>query len=555
MVFRLSSAVRPPITVMLFLVEMENVTRGLPEGPARRAARIAQVGARYGFGYVFGRRFLLGRQRQDVGRVATRLRLALEELGPAFVELGHVLSTRRDILPPAITVELERASVQVAPVPFAEVRALLERELGNTLERLFMKLEEAPVRTGVFTQAHPAVLPGEHPALVVVRRPGVRRDLLAMRPVADVVRRGASRRNGDRLPLDPVAAVGEFAAHMTQRRDMFFAAQTSRRLSDLEDFPLRVPDVYRRYSTGRCVTFEAPAEAEPLGTGGYGEVSGALVRLAVVEGIFFADLAPERYVRSDGEIWLTDPTEASALDPERLRGLAEVLAAVRRGDVDGVVRALPLAGCAVPRDARVLQRELRDVLGSFGGPLWSEHSLAEIRARGLEAARRGNAVLPTEIAHLFDSLVKTEKLGSIGAYEKHNATEVAEEAARELVSRFRDPRYVVGRTVRRLAQGDTYAEYPRQIHNLLNELKDGEVEVVFRHRGLDELISKVDILANRLVFAFLIAALIIGSSLLGIFSEAGVRFLGVSIFGLLGFVIAALLGLALLVGIVRSGRL
>jgi hypothetical protein len=118
------------------------------------------VGARYGFGYVFGRRFLLGRQRQDVGRVATRLRLALEELGPAFVELGHVLSTRRDILPPAITVELERASVQVAPVPFAEVRALLERELGNTLERLFMKLEEAPVRTGVFTQAHPAVLPG-----------------------------------------------------------------------------------------------------------------------------------------------------------------------------------------------------------------------------------------------------------------------------------------------------------------------------------------------------------------------------------------------------------
>jgi ubiquinone biosynthesis protein len=114
---------------------------------------------------------------------------------------------------------------------------------------------------------------------------------------------------------------------------------------------------------------------------------------------------------------------------------------------------------------------------------------------------------------------------------------------------------VAARTARRLAQGDTYAEYPRQIHNLLNELKDGEVEVVFRHRGLDDLISKVDILANRLVFAFLIAALIIGSSLLGIFSETGVHFLGVSIFGLLGFVIAAILGLALLIGIVRSGRL
>src|ERR671912_1948831 len=127
MAFRLSSAVQPPVAVMLFLVEMENVTRGLPEGPARRAARIAQVGARYGFGYVFGRRFLLGRRRRDVGRVGTRLRFALEELGPTFVELGHVLSARGDILPPDVTAELARTVAPVPPTPFAEVRALVER--------------------------------------------------------------------------------------------------------------------------------------------------------------------------------------------------------------------------------------------------------------------------------------------------------------------------------------------------------------------------------------------------------------------------------------------
>jgi ubiquinone biosynthesis protein len=114
---------------------------------------------------------------------------------------------------------------------------------------------------------------------------------------------------------------------------------------------------------------------------------------------------------------------------------------------------------------------------------------------------------------------------------------------------------VAARTARKLVQPDTYAEYPRQIHNLLNELKDGEVEVTFRHRGLDDLISKVDILANRLVFAFLIAALIIGSSMLGIFLKRGSEFLGVSIFGLIGFVFAAILGLVLLIGIIRSGRL
>src|SRR5215212_9419508 len=110
---------------------------------------------------------------------------------------------------------------------------------------------------------------------------------------------------------------------------------------------------------------------------------------------------------------------------------------------------------------------------------------------------------------------------SLGGGGDWSATEPAAEAAGELVSRFRDPRYVASRVAKRLGQGATYAEYPRQIHNLLNELKDGEIEVVLGHRGLDELISKVDILANRLVFALLIAALIVGSSLLGIFGESG----------------------------------
>ena len=541
-------------------MEVEKSAWRLPEGPARRAARIAQVGVRYGFGYVFGRRLLLGRRKRDVGRVGVRLRLALEELGPTFVELGHVLSARGDVLPPDVTMELGRAVTPVPPVPFAEVRALLERELANTLERLFLMFEEKPVRVGVLTQAHRAVLPGEHPALVVVGRPGVRRDLLAMRPVADVVRRRAGRQNGEALPLDPVAAVGEFATYVAQRRDMYFTVQTTRRLRELEDLSLRIPDVYRRYSTGRCATFEAPVETTPLGAKGYREVSRALVRLEILEGVCFADLAPERFIWGDGEIWFADPTEASTLDPERLRGVAEVLAAVRRGDVDGVVRALPLAGCTIPRDTRVLQRELRDTLGSLGGPLWREHSLAEIRARSLEAARRGGAVLPGEVARLFDSLVAAERLGRIGDPNGQNptrkeATEAAAEASEELISRFRDPRYIAARTASRLAQSDAYAEYPRQIHAILNELKDGEIEVVFRHRGLDDLISKVDILANRLVFAFLIAALIIGSSLLGIFGESDVRFLGVSIFGLIGFVIAALLGLTLLIGIIRSGRL
>lgn len=366
---------------------MEEVTRGLPESPARRAAGIARVGARYGFGFVFGARFLPRSRREDPGRVGTRLRLSLEELGPTFAEMGRFLSARRDVLPPDVAAELGRTRVAARPMPFEEVRARVERELGNTLGRLFVGFEEGPTRVGPFTQAHRAVLPGGRPALVVVGRPGIRRDLLAMRPVADLTR----RRLGDRLPLDPTAAVAEFAAHANHRRDMYFAARTARRLRETKWFPLRVPDVYRAYSTGRCVTFEAPADPALPDGGQRDGAAEALVRLALREGVFLADLAPERFVvdGSTGEFWLADPTEAFALDPERLRGVAEVLAAARRDDVDGVVRALPSAGSGVPRDDSDLRRELRETLGSLGGPLWAEHALAEAGDRGAEAVRRG----------------------------------------------------------------------------------------------------------------------------------------------------------------------
>jgi ubiquinone biosynthesis protein len=283
------------------------------------------------------------------------------------------------------------------------------------------------------------------------------------------------------------------------------------------------------------------------------EISDALIRLALTEGVLLSDPSPVRFALDEqtGGIWLADPTEAFSMDSERLRGLAEILTAVRRGDVDGAIRSLPLAGSSVPHDDSDLRRELRETLGSLGGPLWQEHSLHKVRDSSLEAIRRGGARLHVEMAQMAEFLVEAERLQ--GGKQIQIAT--AAEASEMLISRYRDPAYIAGRVARAVAQPDAFADYPRQIHALLDEIKDGEIEVRFRHSGLDDLISKVDILANRLVLAFLIAALILGSSMLGIFLKSGTKFLGVSIFGLIGFVFAAALGLLLLIGIIRSGRL
>lgn len=532
-------------------MERDRATRGLPEGAARRAARIFRVGASYGFDFVLGRRVKLrSKKRMQPETIGRRLRLSFEELGPNFVELGRFLSMRGDLLPPGVTAELRAADPRVTQLSFETVRGIVERELDNSLQRLFVNFDEEPVRCGVATQSHRAVLPGGRPALVVVDRPGIRPDLLAMRPVADVAR----RRLGETLPVNPTEMVAEFSAHVSHRRDMHAAAQSARRVRELESFGLYVPRSYRSYSTDRCMTFEAPQEPVRPEDSEYRAAAVHLIRLALAEGIFLADLAPERLAADgDGMLWLADPTEIFTLDEERMRGLAEALATARRGDVDGVARCIQLTGASVPRETNDLRRGLRGAIGSLSGPLWEENTLAETRDRALEALRLGNVRLSSEVALMANSLVEAETLYRSSGGQ--TAIPEAAEASEALIGRFRDPAYVASRTARGLVQPDAYADYPRQIHALLDELKDGEIEVRFQHRGINEMISKVDILANRLVLALLIAALIVGSSLLGVFSEAGLRLLGVNILGFIGFVFAAVLGLGLLFGIIRSGRL
>lgn len=524
--------------------------RDVAGGRARRATHIAQVGARYGFGYVFGQRLISLRRRQEPGRLGTRMRLATEELGPNFAELARFLGTRTDAVPPDIANEVRRATTEVPPMAFDQLKPRVERELGNYLERLFLAFDEKPERVGVLTQSHRVVLPGERPALVVFSRPGPRGDLLAMRPVAELVR----RRQGRHLPVNPNEVVQQFTAQVNHRRDMHFAAQTLRRMSGLEGIPLRFPDFYRDYSSGRVITLERPADGEPLPAGMAGALGDTLIRLALLEGNFFAELSPERFALSKGELWLADPTESFAIDPERMRGIAEVLAAVRRGDVKGVTPALQFTGAQTPKELYTLERELRETLGSLGGPLWREHSLERLTGRAMESFRRGGVRLSPDLARMAAYMTQVEQFARQQDPD-FSATRSAEAVAQELIDRYRNPQYLLSRTTRRLAQIDTYADYPRQIHAVLNELRDGEIEVQFRHQGLNQLVSRVDILANRLVFALLIAALVIGSALIGIFGDSDVRLFGINIFGLIGFTLAAVFGVLLLVGIIRSGRL
>jgi ubiquinone biosynthesis protein len=199
--------------------------------------------------------------------------------------------------------------------------------------------------------------------------------------------------------------------------------------------------------------------------------------------------------------------------------------------------------------------ELRELFYRYYGASLSEIDPVQVIREAFALIYSMNLRLPTRFVTL-DKAIAT--LGSVGVelYPDFNVFEVARPYARDLMfERFR-PRRIAARTRRegwRLTQ--MAAELPYQLYDTLEQVRDGQIEVGFVHKGLDDLLAKLDTLFNRLVIALVVVGGLIGSSLIGIFAKSGPHVLGLHIVSVFGFALSSILGLWLLIGVIRSGRL
>jgi ubiquinone biosynthesis protein len=199
--------------------------------------------------------------------------------------------------------------------------------------------------------------------------------------------------------------------------------------------------------------------------------------------------------------------------------------------------------------------ELRELYYRYYGASLQEIDPIQVIREAFGLIYRMNLRLPTRFVMLDKSIAT---LGSVGVelYPDFNVFEVAKPYARDLmISRF-TPRRVVSRARRegwKLTQ--MAADLPYQIHETLEQVRDGQIEVGFVHKGLDDLLAKLDTLFNRLAIALVVTGGLIGSSLIGIFAKSGPHVLGLHVVSVLGFGLSCVLGLWLLWGVIRSGRL
>ncbi|OGV72116.1 MAG: hypothetical protein A3K19_21150 [Lentisphaerae bacterium RIFOXYB12_FULL_65_16] len=539
---------------------------------------IAGVLLKYGFGdlaVTLGlRRYLRFGRLHPITEVETpktrheRFRLALEELGPTFVKLGQVLSSRHDILSEELALELEKLQDTVAPFSGVEARQIVEREFGRPIHQLFASFDETPLASASIAQVHRAVTVAGDDVVVKVRRPHVETVMeLDLAIMADLARLAERFVEGARV-MEPVAIVREFSRLFRRECDFRTEAGHMQRFATLfaADPRLVVPRVYRDLTSERVLTMEymdgikvshlAELRAQGADLDELARRGAELVFEQVfTHGFYHADPHPGNFlIRPGNVVCFLDYGMVGVLTLRYREELGNlILGFVSRDERRITAAVFRLSGYT---DFDHADRVEADVANFIGDHLY--RSLRDIRV-GCMLNELSRLLIVHGIRLPSDFFVLTKALTTIEAVGRMLSPDFdLVEHAQPFAKRLAQQRLSVRSLGRDLFNAtlefqSLLRELPADAREILSLLKRGEVRVKLDHRGLEDLISTHDQVSKRLAFAIVLAALIVGSSIM-VLSKIPPLWHEIPIVGWIGFVVSGLMGFCLLYSIVRSGH-
>ena len=547
----------------------------------RRYREVLQVFLRHGFDNAIQQlgleplvalpRRILGARREEVPlpTAAEHFRLALEELGPTFVKLGQVLSTRPDLLPPEFIAELSKLQDRVPPFPFPLARAQVEASLGKPLEEVFAEFAEEPLAAASLGQVHAARLRDGTEVVVKVQRPDIEEVISVDLDILYDVAQLAEERTplGELYPLREMAE--DFAA--TLRAEMDYRREGRNADRFRENFrgveTVYIPRVYWEHTTGRVLTLERLRgiridDLEGMREAGIDPRRVALHSTQLVlkevfeDGFFHADPHAGNFFVLPGEvIGAMDFGMVGRLDRETKESLLRLFIAAVQFDVAAIVQELDRMGVIGPGvDRAWLRRDLTRVLDRFYGLPLAEMRVQPVMESVLPVAFRHRLRLPGNLWLLGKSLVMMEGLGQ-KLYPDMDVFAVARPYVQASLRQMASPS-AVARRAAGWAQdwASLLAAVPEKVPQLLDQAQRGEMELGVRIQGLEDALARLDRLVHRLGTAILIAAFILGLAWLippfypGAWKEWGV------LVPLSGFLFASFLGLWWAWVYWRSGR-
>ena len=542
-------------------------------GEAARMLAIARVAGAKGLGH-FAERLGFGPGSQDGDPKAprsdaARLREALEELGPTFVKFGQMLSQREELLPATLVAELRHLQDRVGTFPAVEARRIIAQETGKSVSELFATFDDEPMAAASMAQVHCATLPDGTRVIVKVQRPGiattVEGDIAVLRRLAGLLSATMPSMRTLNLPQ----LVEEFAANLRGELDFRQEARNADRFAQAnrEEALVFVPRIFEEASTRRVLTMEHSAgrrideAAQPAARPG---IAGELMRLFLTHvfehGVFHADPHPGNlFLLPDGRICFHDFGAIGELSPRLQESLRQLFLAVVARDAGWLASVyLRMGGATGELDRAAFTGDLSTALDRYyRASGLGKQSFGAILQEFISLGGKHHIRLPREITMLVRAFAELESLvrkldqefSSLAAFQTYSGRLLKHAFLPDMgVGRIAEA-YRMAATLREAA-----ADAPVTVRRLMGRLERGEPLFDIRHHSGGSLERHLLHASNRLAFALIVAAIVIGSSIL-LAAHAGPHWEGLPLLGVVGFVVAGVLGIAWAVLALKSGKL
>ena len=541
----------------------------------QRYSEIAQIFVRNGLGFIIAKldlnRYLPFKERvsktdRPTGKMlAVRIREVLQELGPAYIKLGQLLSTRADVFPPTFIKEMRNLQDKVPAEDFEDIENYLKDELGELYQTEILKIEEEASAAASIAQTHRVILKGNKKAIMKVKRPGIEKKINVDVEIMQNLARLAEERELFNSMISPVNIVEEFKR--TIKDELNFKGEIANILrfrSDFSDNPyITAPEVYSELSTMNLIIME-----EIIGSK-LREVDRnhphnkfiaklgamALMRQVLINGFFHADPHPGNiFITGEKTIAYVDFGMMGRITQEDRDLMALLFYALINKNINILMDVILILGEKPDNfNRRRFQLDMEKLLDRYYGSDLAEIEIKAVFEDLQQFIYEHKIKMPQDFFLLFRAIAVSEGVGQ-ALDPDFNVIEVSKDFLDEIIEDRMQPKKIMNRLGSEVWKfGRKKYELNSKLKKILTKIEEDNFTINFRHTNLENFIARLDIISNRLSMSMIISSIIIGSTLL-IQSEMEPMIFNIPVLGFIGYIFAGFLGFLLIISIFRSGK-
>lgn len=495
---------------------------------------------------------------------AERVRMALEELGPTFIKLGQLMSTRYDRLPEDIVEELSKLQDNVGTFSWESAEEIFTTETGLKIKDVFLEFDKEPIAAASIGQAYRATLKSGENVVVKIRRPNidkiVARDLQILKTLSGILDDHLVKKN----VFNFNDILNEFSITIKRELDYTIEAQNYENFRETykNNDKVVIPKVFWKYITKETII---TSEVRGIKTSNIAEIDGngydkgkiafniaeIYMEQVFLHGFYHGDPHPGNlFVINENKIGFIDFGIIGYIDDESMKLLILLLKSSLHRNIDKIVEVFYKMD-AISKDTNVMlfKRDINYVINYYYNVPLDKLKFSSALNDILRIAFKHKVEVPSQWILLIKSIITLEGTGK-KLNPKFNFTDVSESILNKIKKDKLNPNKLTKKSYDLIYDGlSDIKEMPSMLNKILYKIDKDRISINMNHQGIEKLNSRLNSMSNKVSLSLIVSAIIIGSSTI-IQSKTGPEILGMSAIGLIGFIIAGIMGMVLVISII-----